>query len=260
MSSTTKGKKSGRSAIADVVSREYTIHLHKRVCWSFLSIRTSWPIFYLFRSEPWGSFAKNWIRVRGQERRNKTFANAIRIVRRWTENLSFPFASFSRGNRTPIQQISLMKSTSMAWLLSMQFTSLLPIKKAFWTEDWFFLFFYEKVHGVSFKKRAPRAVKEIRAFATQAMVSPSPHASRSLYELTMLMMNCRARKTSASTPSWTRRSGKPVSRVSHSASVSASAASVTTRKAPRRSFTATFRPSMSRRPRVSTPLLSRMLR
>ena len=43
MSSTTKGKKSGRSAIADVVSREYTIHLHKRVCWSFLSIRTSWP-------------------------------------------------------------------------------------------------------------------------------------------------------------------------------------------------------------------------
>ncbi|KUL85874.1 hypothetical protein ZTR_06356 [Talaromyces verruculosus] len=31
MSSTTKGKKSGRSAIADVVSREYTIHLHKRV-------------------------------------------------------------------------------------------------------------------------------------------------------------------------------------------------------------------------------------
>lgn len=36
----------------------------------------------------------------------------------------------------------------------------------------FFLFFYEKVHGVSFKKRAPRAVKEIRAFATQAMVRP----------------------------------------------------------------------------------------
>jgi large subunit ribosomal protein L31e len=31
MSTTTKGKKSGRSAIADVVSREYTIHLHKRV-------------------------------------------------------------------------------------------------------------------------------------------------------------------------------------------------------------------------------------
>jgi large subunit ribosomal protein L31e len=28
------------------------------------------------------------------------------------------------------------------------------------------------VHGVTFKKRAPRAVKEIRAFAEQAMVSP----------------------------------------------------------------------------------------
>jgi ribosomal protein L31E len=27
------------------------------------------------------------------------------------------------------------------------------------------------VHGVSFKKRAPRAIKEIRAFAEQAMVS-----------------------------------------------------------------------------------------
>jgi hypothetical protein len=27
-----------------------------------------------------------------------------------------------------------------------------------------------KVHGVSFKKRAPRAIKEIKAFAEQAMV------------------------------------------------------------------------------------------
>jgi len=27
------------------------------------------------------------------------------------------------------------------------------------------------VHGVSFKKRAPRAIKEIRAFAEKAMVS-----------------------------------------------------------------------------------------
>lgn len=33
MSSNTKaGKKGGRSAIADVVTREYTINLHKRVC------------------------------------------------------------------------------------------------------------------------------------------------------------------------------------------------------------------------------------
>lgn len=31
MSNANKGKK-GRSAIADVVTREYTINLHKRVC------------------------------------------------------------------------------------------------------------------------------------------------------------------------------------------------------------------------------------
>ena len=29
------------------------------------------------------------------------------------------------------------------------------------------------MHGVSFKKRAPRAIKEIRGFAVKAMVSPS---------------------------------------------------------------------------------------
>lgn len=29
----------------------------------------------------------------------------------------------------------------------------------------------QQVHGVSFKKRAPRAIKEIRAFAENAMVS-----------------------------------------------------------------------------------------
>lgn len=28
----------------------------------------------------------------------------------------------------------------------------------------------EQLHGVSFKKRAPRAIKEIKAFAHQAMV------------------------------------------------------------------------------------------
>ena len=28
------------------------------------------------------------------------------------------------------------------------------------------------MHGVSFKKRAPRAIKEIREFAVKAMVSP----------------------------------------------------------------------------------------
>jgi large subunit ribosomal protein L31e len=29
----------------------------------------------------------------------------------------------------------------------------------------------QQVHGVSFKKRAPRAIKEIRGFAEKAMVS-----------------------------------------------------------------------------------------
>merc|ERR1711975_129169 len=28
---------------------------------------------------------------------------------------------------------------------------------------------HKRIHGVSFKKRAPRAIKEIKAFATQAM-------------------------------------------------------------------------------------------
>jgi large subunit ribosomal protein L31e len=30
------------------------------------------------------------------------------------------------------------------------------------------------VHGIQFKKRAPRAIKEIRAFSQKAMVSPLP--------------------------------------------------------------------------------------
>ncbi|OAX84938.1 hypothetical protein ACJ72_00691 [Emergomyces africanus] len=33
---------------------------------------------------------------------------------------------------------------------------------------------HRRVHGVSFKKRAPRAIKEIRAFAEQAMVRFNP--------------------------------------------------------------------------------------
>jgi ribosomal protein L31E len=31
-----------------------------------------------------------------------------------------------------------------------------------------------QIFGVAFKKRAPRAIKEIRAFATQAMVRSTP--------------------------------------------------------------------------------------
>ncbi|KAI4717415.1 hypothetical protein E4T48_06412 [Aureobasidium sp. EXF-10727] len=33
---------------------------------------------------------------------------------------------------------------------------------------------HKRVHGVSFKKRAPRAIKEIKAFAENAMVSSDP--------------------------------------------------------------------------------------
>jgi len=36
------GKTTGRSAIADVVAREYTIHLHKRVCRLVLPEERSW--------------------------------------------------------------------------------------------------------------------------------------------------------------------------------------------------------------------------
>ena len=57
---------------------------------------------------------------------------------------------------------------------------------------------------------------------------------------------CRAQPMSASTRSSTRRSGSPASRVSHSASGSVSAVSVTTRRARRRSCTVTCRRSMSR--------------
>lgn len=82
MSTTTKGKKPAgkpqRSAIADVVAREYTIHMHKRV-------RSPRP-------RVWGMTPGN-------------------------------------GSLTG-----------------------------------------QKLHGVSFKKRAPRAIKEIKAFATKSMV------------------------------------------------------------------------------------------
>jgi len=37
-----------------------------------------------------------------------------------------------------------------------------------------------KIHGVSFKKRAPRAIKEIKAFATKAMVRKPSHTPRDM--------------------------------------------------------------------------------
>ena len=38
----------------------------------------------------------------------------------------------------------------------------------------------EQVHGVSFKKRAPRAIKEIRGFAEKAMVCGHFRRSQSM--------------------------------------------------------------------------------
>jgi hypothetical protein len=65
------------------------------------------------------------------------------------------------------------------------------------------------VHGVSFKKRAPRAIKEIRAFAENAMVSeeiPScmltMNSGRTTYTGPAELTQCyRVPPTSASTPS-----------------------------------------------------------
>nr|XP_023907960.1 60S ribosomal protein L31-B-like [Quercus suber] len=45
---------------------------------------------------------------------------------------------------------------------------------------------HKRVHGVSFKKRAPRAIKEIRAFATKAMgtadVRLDPQLNKKVWE------------------------------------------------------------------------------
>lgn len=38
---------------------------------------------------------------------------------------------------------------------------------------------WEKLHGVTFKKRAPRAIKEIKAFAEKAMVRQQFPSTRS---------------------------------------------------------------------------------
>lgn len=44
---------------------------------------------------------------------------------------------------------------------------------------------WEQLHGVTFKKRAPKAIKEIKAFATKAMVCTYPQLStlRSITDL-----------------------------------------------------------------------------
>jgi hypothetical protein len=52
---------------------------------------------------------------------------------------------------------------------------------------------HKRLHGVSFKKRAPRAIKEIKAFATKSMVRlPTPLAccpnAKQLEEAALLLV------------------------------------------------------------------------
>lgn len=69
------------------------------------------------------------------------------------------------------------------------------------------------MHGVSFKKRAPRAIKEIREFAVKAMVSlpVCPFFVVALHIGCCLLTQdrgCRARKTFDSIRNSTRRCGR----------------------------------------------------
>merc|ERR1712169_145617 len=94
---------------------------------------------------------------------------------------------------------------------------------------------HKRIHGVSFKKRAPRAIKEIKAFATQAMgtsdVRVYPQLNKKVWEQGIKGVPYRIRVRIP--------------------------ASVTTRRVPRRSCTATCRPSTSRTPGVCPRLSSR---
>lgn len=40
---------------------------------------------------------------------------------------------------------------------------------------------HKRLHGVSFKKRAPKAIKEIKAFAFQSMVGTPPMSKRAQF-------------------------------------------------------------------------------
>lgn len=90
-----------------------------------------------------------------------------------------------------------------------------------------------QVHGVSFKKRAPKAIKEIKAFATKSMVhNPTDLIRPTAFSIqtNLLIFRCRAPKTSASTLNSTRKSGNVGSRASPSACACGSRANVTTRR------------------------------
>merc|ERR1711964_690418 len=97
---------------------------------------------------------------------------------------------------------------------------------------------HKRLHGVTFKKRAPRAIKEIKAFATKSMGTTDVRLD----------------------PQLNRRSGRQVSRAFHTDSVSASRESVTTRRVLPSVCTATSRPSMLRMRRDCRLLWLRMLR
>ena len=79
---------------------------------------------------------------------------------------------------------------------------------------------------------------------------------QTLYDF--VLISFRAPRMSASTRSSTRRSGNPALRAFPSGCVCASRESVTTRRVPRRSYTATCRQSTSRTPRAYTPPLLRI--
>lgn len=175
--------------------------------------------------------------------------------------------------------------------------------------------YLSQVFGLQFKKRAPRAIKEIRKFAEKAMVRPfaplppsislcSPlhlyllippiflsfanniylSACSSILFCPSLLLSFflfpfpsffflstssfthpteptpRARTTSASTRSSTKKSGSAASRAYRTGCACASRASATTRRTQRRSCTRTCRRSMSRIQRDCRRLLWRMRR
>ena len=136
---------------------------------------------------------------------------------------------------------------------------------------------------MSFKKRAPRAIKAIREFAVKAMVC-RPHSVPpfneqqrkvaaynhshllsaynpiALQSCSYLSVRChRALQTSALIRNSTRKSGNLASKASHSVCVYAFRGNVTTRRARRKSCTPTCKRSMSKIPRGSVPSSSRSL-
>lgn len=96
---------------------------------------------------------------------------------------------------------------------------------------------YSSRSGRRARSRRSNALRRRRWYVTPFLVAHMGYKNCSADPLTSF----RARRTSASTHSSTRRSGSPASRASRSGSVSASVASVMTRRARRRSCTATCR-------------------